>query len=120
LTDGLAWGGGIIALALGVTFARKLGYIEGDGATRLVIGLNGLMIAHFGNLMPKSVVPSAWARQVKRVGGWAIVLSGLIYTGLFVFAPIPVALRVGSLAIVSGIAVTIGYSLWLRANVKTV
>jgi hypothetical protein len=48
------------------------------------------------------------------------VLSGLVYTGLFVFAPIPVALRVGSLAIVAGISVTIGYSLWLRAKVKTV
>jgi hypothetical protein len=113
---GLAWGGGILALALGATFARKLGYIDGDTVTRLVIGMNGPMIAYYGNRMPKSVVPSACARRVIRVGGWAMVLSGLIYAGLFAFAPIPVAAWAGSGAIVAGIAVTLGYSLWLRAR----
>ena len=50
----LAWGGGIVVLALGATVARKLGYIDGDIVTRLVIGANGLMIAWNGNLMPKT------------------------------------------------------------------
>ena len=56
-------------LALGATFARQLGYIDGDTVTRVVIGMNGLMIAWYGNRMPKAVVPSAYARQVTRVGG---------------------------------------------------
>ena len=120
LIAALAWGGGIIALALGATFARKLGYIDGDTVTRVVIGINGLMIAYYGNRLPKSVVPSACAHQAMWVGGWAMVLSGLVYAGLFVFAPIPVAATVGSGAVVAGLAVTLGYSLWLRAKAKAV
>ncbi len=117
LIAGLAWAGGIIALALGATFARKLVYVDCDTVTRVIIGMNGLMIAYFGNLMPKSVVPSACARQAKWVGGWALVLSGLVYAGLFAFAPIPVALTVGIGAVMAGVAVTFGYSLWLRCHV---
>jgi hypothetical protein len=118
LIASLAWGGGMIALALGATLARKLGYIDGDTVTRLVIGVNGLMIAWYGNRMPKTFVPSARARQAKRVGGWSMVLSGLVYAGLWVFAPIPVATFGGCGAVLAGIAVTLGYCLWLRAKAK--
>jgi hypothetical protein len=114
----LAWGVGIVALALGATFARKLGYVDGDTVTRVVVGANGLMIAWFGNRMPKAFVPSAWARQVRRVGGWSLVLSGLVYAGLWAFAPIPVAIAGGCGAVVAGIAVTLGYCLSLRAKAK--
>jgi hypothetical protein len=114
----LAWGIGIVALALGATFARKLGYVDGDTVTRVVVGANGLMIAWFGNRMPKAFVPSAWARQVRRVGGWSLVLSGLVYAGLWAFAPIPVAIAGGCGAVVAGIAVTLGYCLSLRAKAK--
>lgn len=119
LIAGLAWGGGIIALALGATLARELGYIDGDTVTRVVIGINGLMIAWYGNRMPKAFVPSAGARQVTRVGGWSMVLSGLVYAGLWAFAPIPVAIIGGCGAVVAGIAVTLGYCLSLRAKAKS-
>jgi hypothetical protein len=119
LVAGLAWGIGILAVALGATFARKLGYIESETVTRIVIGMNGLMIVYYGNGMPKSVVPSAYARQIKRVGGWAMVLSGFVYAGMFAFAPIPAAVTVGCGAVVAGMAATLGYSLWLLARVKT-
>ena len=120
LIAGLAWGGGIIALALGATFARKLGYTDGDTVTRLVIGMNGLMIAYNGNRLPKAVMPSASAQRARRVAGWAMALSGLVFAGLFVFAPIPVAAMVGSGAVMAGVAVTLGYSLWLHAKAKAV
>jgi hypothetical protein len=115
----LAWAGGMIGLALGANLARKLGYIDADTVTRMVVGINGLMVAWFGNRMPKAVVPVAGVRrQVMRVGGWAMVLSGLVYAGTWAFAPIPVAIWVGCGAIVAGMAVTIGYSVWLRARTK--
>ena len=68
----LAWGVGIVVLALVATFARRLGYVDADTVTRIVIGANGLMIAWFGNRMPKAFVPSAWARQLRRspAGPW--------------------------------------------------
>ena len=52
LQVGLAWGGGIILLALTATFARNQGYIDQDAVLRIVIGANGLMIAWFGNRAP--------------------------------------------------------------------
>jgi len=116
----LAWGGGVVAVALGATLARKLGYIDHDTVKRLVFGMIGLMLAHFGNRLPKSVVPSLRARQAKRVAGWSLVLSGLVYAGLFVFAPIPVAAWFGSATVLAGITVTLGYCLSLRHKPEAV
>ena len=110
----IAWGAGIVVLALGATAARQLGYIDQDTVTRVVIGANGLMIAWNGNLLPKVFVPHAGARQARRVAGWSLVLSGLVYAGLWAFAPIQTAVIGGSVAIVAGIAVTLGYCLSLR------
>jgi len=39
----LAWGGGIVLLALAATFARNQGYIDQDTVLRVVIGINGLL-----------------------------------------------------------------------------
>ena len=118
LIGNLAWGGGIVVVALGGSFARKLGYVDSETVTRVVIGLNGLMIAWQGNRLPKVFVPSASARQARRVAAWSLVLSGLVYAGLFAFAPVPVAAVGGSIAVVAGIAVTLGYCLSLRDKAK--
>jgi hypothetical protein len=118
LTGALAWGGGMIALALGATLARKLGYIDRDTVERVVIGVIGLWIAWYGNRIPKTFTRSAQGRQVQRVAAWSQVLSGLAYAGLWAFAPIPVAIWGGSGAILAGIAVTFGYCLSLAAKAK--
>jgi hypothetical protein len=118
IVGSLAWGGGIIGVALLATLARQLGYMESDTVTRLVIGLNGLMIAWYGNRMPKAFVPSDAARRLNRVAGWSMVLSGLVYAALWAFAPIPVAVAGGCAAVIGGIAVTTGYCLSLRAKAK--
>lgn len=117
VTD-LAWGVGIAVVALVASLARKLGYMDGDTVMRVVIGLSGLMIASFGNRMPKTFVPSAQARQARRVAAWSLVLSGLVYAGLWAFAPIPIAVAGGCGAVLLGIAVTIGYCVSLRAKAK--
>jgi len=119
LIKGIAWGGGAIVLALGMSYARKLGYVDGDVVTRVVIGYNGLMIAWYGNDLPKAFVPHAGARKARRIAGWSMFLSGLVYAGLFAFAPLPLAAWGGAAAVVTGIAVTISYCLSLRAKVKT-
>jgi hypothetical protein len=119
----LVWAGGMMALALGATFAHKLGYIDGDTVTRLVTGVIGLWMAWYGNRMPKAMVlvrVPAGARQARRVASWSLVLSGLVYAGLWAFAPIPVAITAGSGAVVAGIAVTLGYCLSLRDKARAV
>jgi hypothetical protein len=118
LTTDLAWGIGIVVVALVASAARKLGHVDGETVTRVVIGLTGLMIASFGNRMPKAFIPSACARQATRVAAWSLVLSGLVYAALWAFAPIPVAVAGGSGAVLLGIAVTIGYCISLRARAK--
>jgi uncharacterized membrane protein len=67
------------------------------------------MIAWFGNRLPKAFAPNAQARQTRRAAGWSMVLSGLVYIGLWVFVPIPLPIRGGSGAVVAAIAVTLGY-----------
>lgn len=116
LLAGLAWGGGIVLLALGARFAHQQGYIDRDTMLRLVIGMNGLMIAYYGNRLPKAVAPSAVARRITRVGGWAFVLSGLVYAGFWAFAPISLAVPVGTGAVAAGMIVTLGYCFWLRVR----
>ena len=115
----LAWGVGIVVLALLGSLARRMGWLEPDTVTRLVIGANGLMIAWMGNRLPKAFVPNACARSARRVAGWSLTLSGLVYAGLFAFAPLSVAFAGGCAAVVTGIAVTIGYCLSLRSRAKT-
>lgn len=112
----LAWGVGIVVLALAATGARNLGYIDADTVTRLVLGATGLMVAWFGNRMPKTIAPGPRARQAQRIGGWSMALSGLVYAALWAFAPVEVALIGGCGAIFLGIAVTFGYCLSLRGK----
>jgi hypothetical protein len=118
LIEGFAWGGSIVALAIGATLAHKLGYIEADTVQRVIFGSIGLMVAGFGNRIPKAFVASAQARRAKRVAGWSMVLSGLIYAALWVLASFPVATWGGFAAILAGIAVTMGYCLSLPSKTK--
>lgn len=114
LINSFAWGGGIIALALACSLARTLGYIDQETTTRIVLGATGLMIASFGNRIPKRFAPGADARKAQRVTAWAMVLSGLVYAGAFVFAPIGTAVAIGCGAVILGLAISIGYCLSLR------
>ena len=115
----LLWAGGIIALALVASYARRLGYIDGDTTTRIVLAATGLMVAWFGNRAPKTFVPNAHARQATRVTGWSMAISGLIYAGLWAFAPFNVALYGGCGAIILGMAITFGYCLSLRDRARS-
>jgi hypothetical protein len=116
----LVWVGGTAAVTLGAIIALKLGYIDDDTCLRVVIGFYGLMVAWYGNRMPKTFVRSSQLRQVRRVSAWSQVLSGLVYAGLWAFAPIPLAMWGGVGALLAGSAVTLGYFLWLQAKPKAV
>ena len=100
----------IVFLALAARFAHAYGYIDSDVTLRAV-AMNGLLIAYFGNSIPKKMAPSTCARQALRVSGWSMVLSGLIYAGLWAFAPIPVAETLGTGAVLAGVLGTLGYCL---------
>lgn len=109
LVGSFAWGLGIVLLALVCRQLRAMEYIEGETVTRVVIGATGLMVAWFGNRMPKTFTPLPWARRARRVGGWSLAISGVVYAALWAFAPIATAVWLGSAAVLSGIAVTMVY-----------
>ncbi|WP_421729161.1 ammonium transporter [Brevundimonas sp.] len=117
--NSIAWAGGIIAIALAATLARRLGAIDTDTVTRIVMGATGLMVAWYGNRMPKTLAPNTCARQIARLGGWSLAISGLIYAGLWAFAPFETKLMFGFGSIVAGISATVAYGLILRARART-
>ena len=118
LVAAAGWAVAFLAVALALRYARELGYVEQKTATRVVSGAIGLYVAWYGNRLPKAFVPSATGRRIRRLAGWCQVVSGLVYTGLWAFAPIDVAAKAGSAAILGGIAVTVVYCLSLRAKTK--
>jgi len=118
-TRALTWAGGILVLTLGAVIAHRLGYIDRETVIRVCIGPTGLCVAWFGNRIPKTFfVRNSQARQAQRVAAWSQVLSGLVYAGLWAFAPIPVAIWGGGGVILAGAAVTIGYARSMSAKVK--
>jgi len=119
LTTHIAWAAGIVTVALGAALARRMGLIGHESAVR-VLAMNGLLVAYYGNRMPKSLARGACAQQANRVGGWAMALSGLVYAALFAFAPISLALTLGTGALAAGLAITFSYCFWVRSAAKAV
>jgi hypothetical protein len=112
--------GGILVGTLLLTVANKLGWIDSEITTRGVMVLIGLMLVAVGNGMPKhqegppaQTVGEITTRQsITRVGGWAMMLGGLVWVLLWAFAPRDIA-QVGSIAAVATASVVmIGYTIW--------
>ena len=114
----LVWAAIMIPLALAAKYANAHGYIDGDTRLR-ILAMNGLYIAYLGNSLPKAVVPYAWARQSRRFTGWVLVLSGLVFAGLWAFAPIPLAETVGTGVVFAGVVASLGYCVWLANRAQT-
>ena len=116
--------------ALLLTLAHKqFGWIDGETATRGVMVLIGLVLVITGNAIPKKqegppsqTISDVAARQsILRVGGWALMTGGLIWVGLWAFAPRDIA-EVGSIAAVAtSVVVMVVYSVWrFRASRRSV
>lgn len=113
----LVWAGAMLSVAWAARVAHARGYIDSDAMLR-VVAMNGLMIAYYGNRIPKKIAPSACARRAMRFSGWVQVLSGLVYAGLWAFAPIQVATIFGTGAVAAGVILTLGYCFWLQSRTR--
>jgi hypothetical protein len=112
---GLAWAAAIMLVALVARFAREHGYIDAE-TTQRVVAMNGLVIAYYGNRAPKAIAPSALARQVARFSGWVLALTGLVYAAFWAFAPLPLAMTIGTGSLAAGVIMIIGYCVGLRTK----
>lgn len=106
--------------ALALTAANKLGWIDSDTTTRGVMILIGVMLVVVGNAMPKKfegpaeqTVGEVVTRQsILRVGGWAMMLGGLVWVALWAVAPRDTA-TIGSVtAVASAVVVMMVYAVW--------
>jgi hypothetical protein len=115
--------------ALMLTLADKVfGWIDSETATRGVMVLIGLMLMTIGNGMPKqqegppsqTVQDIAVRQSITRVGGWMMMLGGLIWVGLWAFTPRDLA-EVGSIAAVGTTTlVMIVYAIWrIRIHLRS-
>ena len=124
IRSGLVIAGMQIGGALCLTLIHRQGMIDQDTVTRGVMVLIGLGIAAFGNAMPKTLDgPQPLSRRdasaqqaIKRVSGWMMLLGGLVYAGLWAFAPRDVALFGCVAAMVVAMLVMALYSVWRFAE----
>ncbi len=118
IVAGLIFAAFTLVLAVAAKVANARGYIDHDTLMR-VVAVNGLVVIYFGNQLPKSMVPYAWAQRARRFSGWSLVLSGLVYIGLWLFAPIPVAIVFGTGAVFAGVILGVVNSVWLASRART-
>ena len=107
------------ALLMTLAWAGKADLIIGDLAMRLSMIVTGLVIAFYGNAIPKLVLRSARARSARRFAGWAFVLSGLTCAAVWAVAPIEVAKPVSIAMIASTVVLVFGVCMLTRTSAPT-
>ena len=120
-TPYLVCAGLLIAVAAVAKYAEHNHLIGPDIAQRATLATGGLVLAFYGNAIPKSY--GAWrnpakakrAQSAMRVGGWSFVLAGLAYAGLWAFAPLKTADLASTVVVASAIVLTLGYTIWAYA-----
>jgi hypothetical protein len=118
LTPNIVFAIMILAGALAFKYAQRIGLIGPDPDGRAVQVIIGLTLVFFANAIPKKL--GRWrnaeaakrAQSASRVAGWSFTLSGLAYSGLWAFAPLPVADTVSTAAVASAVVVTFVYTVW--------
>jgi hypothetical protein len=109
-------------LVAGVFFAiaigRETGLIEGDFGKRLAAAMMGLLVAICGNVLPKVARRIEMTRETAaayasadRLAGFALVVAGIAYAGIWLFAPLERAVFGASLVGLGGFFLAQG--LWL-------
>lgn len=114
----LLWAAALLGTSLVTAYGFRQGYIDAELKGRM-IALNGVWVIWLGNRLPKAFVPSTCAQRARRVVAWSMVLSGLVYVGAFVFAPLREALTIATSAGLIGMAVSIAYCLSLRSSLTS-
>lgn len=118
LTSAFVVTGLILAGAAALKFAWHGGLIDTDTETRLFGGGMGLVVAYYGNVVPKQLKPSRGAaadgrwQRVARVSGWSFTLAGLAYAALSLLKPFPSADLAAMACVGAAVAITLAYGLW--------
>jgi small-conductance mechanosensitive channel len=108
----------LLAGAAALKYAQHAGMIDADIATRATHTMFGLLLAYYGNVIPKrlcasrSIAADARKQSVLRVSGWSFMLAGLAYAAFSALAPQALASAGAIAAVALALAITLVYALW--------
>lgn len=106
----------MIAVSLAVAWGVMAGQLGADVPTRAMMAVNSLLLAYYGNAIPKAVLRSAASRASRRFAGWVFVLAGLISAALWAFAPLDIAAGAAITVIASAVVLAFGYCFLSRSR----
>jgi hypothetical protein len=87
VTEGIVISIGLIALSLGLTWAGRSDLIDAELPLRITMAFSGLLIAYYGNSIPKVLLRSERAIMSRRFIGWAFVLAGMTTAAVWLVMP---------------------------------
>lgn len=102
----------MIAMAIGLVAARRMGMADAETPTRVSMALIGFGLAFYGNAAPKTL--SRVSLRVRRFAGWTFVTTGLASAAIWVLAPLSIAADASMAVVGSGLLATLAYCVWTR------
>jgi hypothetical protein len=111
----------ISGVALALKFLQRDHLIAPEMTTRAFQVMIGLVLAFYGNIMPKGTpnCGDAWSKRKQtllRVGGWAFVIAGLGYAGIWLVAPMGSASDASMALVAAATAITLVWTVWTVAT----
>ncbi len=106
----------MIAASIIAAWGVMTGALGADSPVRIMMVFNALILAYYGNAIPKAVLRTPVARAARRFAGWVFVLGGLISAALWAFAPLDIATP-AAIAVTAGSAIlAFGYCFLSRSR----
>lgn len=105
----------MIAVSLAVAWGVMAGQLGADVPTRAMMAINSLLLAYYGNAIPKAVLRSAASRAGRRFAGWVFVIAGLTSAALWTLAPLDIAASAAITIIAGAVVLAFGYCRWNRS-----
>lgn len=119
IAQSLAVAAAMIAVSFAVASGVMSGALGADAPVRAMMIVNALLLAFYGNAIPKAVLRTAPARAARRFAGWVFVLAGLASAALWAVAPLDVATPTSLTVIAGAIVLAFGYCLLNRQTAAT-
>jgi hypothetical protein len=104
----------MIAVSIAAAWGVMSGILGADTPVRVMMVFNALLLAYYGNAIPKAVLRTPVARASRRFAGWVFVLGGLISGALWAFAPLDIATPAAMTVTAGSAVLALGYCFLAR------
>ena len=117
IVSALAIAAALLSAAVAVKLARHFGYIDMEQGRRAIGAVIGLMVAYYGNFVPKQLGRSRGLASDRRkqtalrISGWSFTLTGLGYAAISLSWPEQPGSIVAMALMASAIIITLFFSI---------